>query len=98
MTAIYKRELKSLFSGMIAPVFMAFLLLMAGIYTCSVNFGAGYPEFERVISGISFIFLFMPPYNIICKSRFSISTAGGKIVFLVFIGSLNSFNGVFNSF
>ena len=32
MTAIYKRELKSLFSGMIAPVFMAFLLLMAGIY------------------------------------------------------------------
>ena len=61
MTAIYKRELKSLFSGMIAPVFMAFLLLMAGIYTCSVNFGAGYPEFERVISGISFIFLIIVP-------------------------------------
>ena len=40
---------------------MAFLLLMAGIYTCSVNFGAGYPEFERVISGISFIFLIIVP-------------------------------------
>ena len=61
MSAIYRRELKSLFSGMIAPVFISFLLLMAGVYTCSINFERRYPTFENVISGILFIFLIIVP-------------------------------------
>jgi len=61
MSAIYKRELKALFNGMIAPVFIAFLLLMTGIYSTSVNFGSGYPQFEYAIPSITFIFLLIVP-------------------------------------
>ena len=61
MTAIYKRELKSLFSGMIAPIFISVLLLFCGIYTVSVNFSSGYTMFERVIPTVGYIFLIIVP-------------------------------------
>lgn len=61
MSAVYKRELKSLFSSMIAPVFIAVLLLFCGIYTVSGNFTNGDTRFEGVIPGIAIIMLLIVP-------------------------------------
>lgn len=61
MTAIYRRELKSLFSGMVAPVFIAFVLLMTGLMSCDINFSGGYPQFEYVVPSVAYIFLLVVP-------------------------------------
>ena len=61
MTAIYKRELKSLFSGMIAPIFLSVLLLFCGIYTVSGNFSSGDARFERVVPTVAYILLIIVP-------------------------------------
>ena len=37
MTAIYKKELKSFFINMMGMIFIAFVLLMLGIFTVAVN-------------------------------------------------------------
>ena len=61
MSAIYKRELHSYFCGMTAPIFVAFLLLMTGIYMTVYNLMGGYPGFEAALSGVSFVFLIAVP-------------------------------------
>ena len=61
MYAIYRRELKSYFCGMTGVIFIAFLLLMTGIYMTVYNFGAGYPAFEYTISVVSFIYILAVP-------------------------------------
>ena len=61
MSAIYKRELHSYFCGMTGPIFMAFLLLMTGIYMTVYNLLGGYPNFETALSGVSFVFLIAVP-------------------------------------
>ena len=61
MCAIYRRELKSYFCGMTGVIFMAFLLLMTGIYMTVYNFGMGYPAFEYCLSGISIVYLLAVP-------------------------------------
>ena len=55
MTAIYRRELRSYFQGMTAYVFIAFLLVFAGIYTMVYNLDAGYPNFEYVLQSMAII-------------------------------------------
>jgi ABC-2 type transport system permease protein len=61
MTAIFKRELKSYFTGMMGYVFIAFVLLFLGIYTTALNLKYAYPGFEYVISSSSFMFLIAVP-------------------------------------
>lgn len=61
MSAVYKRELKSYFCGMTGAVFMAFLLLMSGIYTTALCLSGGYPGFEVVLSAVLFVFLLVIP-------------------------------------
>jgi ABC-2 type transport system permease protein len=61
MSAVYKRELKSLFTGMIAPIFISVLLLFCGIYTVSACFSSGYTMFERVIPTVGYVFLIIVP-------------------------------------
>ena len=61
MTAIYKRELRAGFTGMAAYVFIAFLLVFAGIYTMLYNLNGGYPNFEYVLQSMSVIFLIAIP-------------------------------------
>lgn len=61
MYAIYRRELKSYFCGMTGAIFIAFLLLMTGIYMTVYNLSAGYPAFEYALSGVSFIYLLAVP-------------------------------------
>lgn len=61
MTAIYKNELKSYFTGMTGYVFIAFMLLFAGIYTMGICFTKGFPSFEYVLSNMSFCFFIIVP-------------------------------------
>ena len=61
MGAIYRRELKSLFCGMVAPVFIAFVLLMTGVVSSNVNFSGTYPQFEYVVPTVAYIFLLVEP-------------------------------------
>lgn len=61
MNAIFRKELKSYFNGGIAYVFMAVLLIAAGIYTMIYNLEYQYASFEYVYGGISFIYLILIP-------------------------------------
>ena len=61
MSAVYQRELRSYFQGMTAYVFLAFLLVFAGIYTMFYNLNAGYPNFEYVLQAMAIIFLIAIP-------------------------------------
>ena len=61
MSAVYRRELRAYFTGMTAYVFIAFLLLFAGIYTMAYNLSSAYPNFEYVLQSMSIIFLIAIP-------------------------------------
>ena len=62
MKAIYNRELKSYFTSMTAPVFIAVLTLIMGIYFMYYNMQYGYPYFsEYTLSGMIFIFTITIP-------------------------------------
>ena len=61
MTAVFKREFKSYFTGMMGYVFIGFVLLFVGIYTVALNLNYGYPGFEYVIQSCSFMFLIAVP-------------------------------------
>lgn len=61
MKAIYKRELRANFTGMMGYIFVAFTLLLIGIYTTILNLIGTYPNFEFVLSNISFIYLIIIP-------------------------------------
>ncbi len=61
MGAIYRKELRSFFNNMTGYIFIAFILLVTGIFTMAVNFRQGYPYFEYALSSVSFIFLLAIP-------------------------------------
>ena len=61
MSAVDRRELRAYFTGMTAYVFIAFLLLFAGIYTMAYNLSSAYPNFEYVLQSMSLIFLIAIP-------------------------------------
>ncbi|MBE6552242.1 MAG: ABC transporter [Ruminococcaceae bacterium] len=61
MGAFYRKELKSYFNNMTGFVFLAFILLMTGIFFTAINLNQLYPKFEIVISNVSFIFLLVVP-------------------------------------
>ena len=61
MSAVYRRELKSFFTSMIGYIFIAFVLLIAGIFITMTNFRTGYPNFEYSLGSISMILIFVVP-------------------------------------
>lgn len=61
MKAIYKRELSSYFNNMIAPVVIAFMLAVIGLYFMSYNLFSGYPSFAVVLQTALFLFLVSIP-------------------------------------
>ena len=61
MTAIYKKELKSFFINMMGMIFIAFVLLMLGIFTVAVNLVSLYPNFERAVYSSMLIYPFLIP-------------------------------------
>lgn len=61
MTAVYKKELKTYFTGMTGAIFIGFMLLITGIFMTVYNLRGLYPNFEYTLSGVSFIYLFAVP-------------------------------------
>lgn len=61
MKAIYERELKAYFQGVTGYLFIAFVLLFAGIYTMAINLFSGYTTFEYVLGNMSFIYIIVIP-------------------------------------
>lgn len=61
MSTVYRKELKQLFTGMIGWIFIAFVLLFAGIYLTARNLKGYYPGMESILSQVSFIFLLVIP-------------------------------------
>ncbi len=61
MTAIYKKEVKSFLTSMIGYVFIAFLLILAGIYFTAYNLQGMYPKFAYTLQSILFVFMILVP-------------------------------------
>lgn len=61
MNAIYKKELRSYFTNMTGYVFIAFILLITGVFCSAMNFKSGYPNFEYSLSSVGFTFIFLIP-------------------------------------
>jgi len=61
MGAIYQKELKSYFNGMMGYVVLAFILLVGGFFCVINNFMYGSPYFESCLYSVSFVLLFVVP-------------------------------------
>lgn len=61
MSAIYGKELKSYMTSMIGCVFIAFVLLLTGIYFRAYNLMQGYPDLGQPLGSLTFIFLIGTP-------------------------------------
>ena len=61
MVAIYKKELRQYFNSMIGFVFLAFFLVIIGIYTWAYNLSSGLGNFEVTLGGISFMYVLLVP-------------------------------------
>ena len=61
MWAGYKKELKGYLTSMQGYVFMAFILLIIGIYFTAYNLNYASPDFGYTLSAITFVFLIITP-------------------------------------
>lgn len=61
MYAIYKRELKSYFTSMIGPIFIAVAVIFTGIYFMVYNLNAGYQYFSYALGSTLFIYILLVP-------------------------------------
>ena len=61
MSAVYKHELHSYFTGLTAYIFGAFIMLFSGIYTVVYNIRMGLANFEYAIASYAFVFLIAVP-------------------------------------
>ncbi|MBQ8005840.1 MAG: ABC transporter permease [Clostridia bacterium] len=61
MIAVFKKEFKSFFNGVVGCVFIAFLLCFTGIYVTYINLKGGYASFEYVLSNVTIVFLLIVP-------------------------------------
>lgn len=59
MLAIYKKELHSYFTSVLGWVFIAFFLVMTGLYFVLYNLINGIINFSYVYDGIQMIFVFL---------------------------------------
>lgn len=61
MTAVFKRELRSYYTGMTGYLAAAFLLGFIGLYTVTLNLSYGYPNFEYVLDSMNFVYMVLIP-------------------------------------
>lgn len=61
MTAVYKKELKSYLTSMIGYIFIAFVLVIVGIYFSAINIGSAWPRIGDTLSNVTFVFLIAVP-------------------------------------
>lgn len=61
MLAIYKKEVKGFLTSMVGYVFLAFLLVVCGIYYTAYQLQGRYPYFSYTLQAIQFVFLIAVP-------------------------------------
>lgn len=61
MLAVYKKELRSYLTSMVGYVFIAFVLLILGIYFTAYNLQYANPDFGATLSSVTFLFLLITP-------------------------------------
>ena len=61
MLAIYKRELKSYFTSMIGPIFIAVAVAFTGVYFMVYNLSVGYQYFSYALGSTLFIYSLLVP-------------------------------------
>ena len=61
MKAVYKKDLKSAFTGMIGWVLCAFIVVVVGLYFTAICLQSGYADFSLVLYNTTFIFLVVVP-------------------------------------
>ena len=61
MLAIYKKELKSYLTSLQGYVFMAFIMLVLGIYFTAYNLNYASPDFGTTLNSVTFVFLIITP-------------------------------------
>ena len=61
MLAVFIRELRAYFQGIIGFVFMGVFLLISGLFFTFMNLIASSPEYNSVLGSITFIFLIVVP-------------------------------------
>ena len=61
MITICKKEIRAYFTSMSGYVFIAFMLLVTGIYFTAYHMNMGYPIFGYTLSAVSFIYLIVTP-------------------------------------
>jgi hypothetical protein len=61
MNAIYKKELRSYFTNMIGYIFVAFILLITGIFATAQSFIGRYPAFEVILGSVTFVMMLVVP-------------------------------------
>ncbi len=61
MISVFKKEFRSYMNNVTGAIFIAFLLLFAGIFTTALNLRGGYTSFEYVLSNITIVFLLLAP-------------------------------------
>jgi ABC-2 type transport system permease protein len=61
MNALLKKEVRSYLTSMIGYVFIAFLLVICGIYFTAYQLQGAYPRFAYTLQAISFVFLIAVP-------------------------------------
>lgn len=61
MTAIFKKEVKGFLTSMIGYVFIAFLLVVCGIYFTAYHLQGAYPQFAYTLQSVLFVFLIAVP-------------------------------------
>ena len=61
MLAIYKKELKSYLTSMQGYVFMAFIMLVLGIYFTAYKLNYASPDFGTTLNSVTFVFLIITP-------------------------------------
>lgn len=61
MPAIYKKELRSYLTSMIGYVFIAFILVIVGLYFSAINIGSAWPRIGDTLNNATFVFLIAVP-------------------------------------
>ena len=61
MIAIYKRDLKGFFTGMMGYVLLAFFLAVGGLYFTVMNLMSGYPDLSYTLYNNRFVLLVLVP-------------------------------------
>lgn len=61
MNAVFRKELRTYFTGFLGYLFMAVLLVIIGIYCMIYNLSYQYSAFEYVYGSVSFIYLIVIP-------------------------------------